>query len=156
LSITDAWDNLDAAFDLHEAVAREGDEWILRADAPGVYYYGRLQNVGAASDFEIEQQSCPTKDAQSALVFDGLICCRVQSPGRPWSGCRVQRRCQLLSRQDRSHPGRLAAGRWVRPLCTSDRALSGSEDQRDRADRKPGRQRWPCGACGADGPTGRW
>ena len=36
----DNWGNLDVAFDLHfdlhEAVTREGGEWILRADAFGV------------------------------------------------------------------------------------------------------------------------
>jgi len=36
LSIIDIWDDLDVAFDLHEAVTREGGKWILRADALGV------------------------------------------------------------------------------------------------------------------------
>jgi len=33
LSIIDIWDDLDVAFDLHEAVICEGGKWILRANA---------------------------------------------------------------------------------------------------------------------------
>jgi hypothetical protein len=36
LSIIDIWDDLDVAFDLPEAVTREGGKWILRASASGV------------------------------------------------------------------------------------------------------------------------
>jgi hypothetical protein len=36
LSIIDNWDDLAVAFDLHEAVTREGGKWMLRANASGV------------------------------------------------------------------------------------------------------------------------